>query len=157
MNLLANLVHQTSAQKFDIDFIHKICFKFLQRLDDNQNHLRVLSAKVRNILYFNIKYFTFVEKNSIIRNIQVCGKLLEYLSILSKQTGYDTILYGAHTEHYISVLLLHLDDEDESVQDAVQNALIKMNLLDPERLTKSCQNDLKKLTNTKRIEKILEL
>ena len=51
MNLLANLVHQTSAQKFDIDFIHKICFKFLQRLDDNQNHLRVLSAKVRNIIH----------------------------------------------------------------------------------------------------------
>ena len=59
MNLLANLVHQTSAQKFDIDFIHKICFKFLQRLDDNQNHLRVLSAKVRNKIYLKNKTLLF--------------------------------------------------------------------------------------------------
>ena len=47
MNLLANLVHQTTAQNFDVDFIHKVCYKFLQRLDDNQNYLRVLTAKVK--------------------------------------------------------------------------------------------------------------
>ena len=66
-------------------------------------------------------------------------------------------MYGAHSEHAISVLLLHLDDEDESVQEAVEKALIKMNSLDPDRLKKSCQDDLKKLTNSKRIEKLLEL
>ena len=68
MNLLANLLHEAHFQDFEIDFLHKIYIKYLQRLDDQQNSLRVLAAKV-NMFFF--------EKSSILRSWS-CRKYLNW-------------------------------------------------------------------------------
>lgn len=46
MNILANLLHEGQPDEFEIDFLHKIYYQFMQRLDDPQNALRILAAKV---------------------------------------------------------------------------------------------------------------
>lgn len=76
---------------------------------------------------------------------------------ITEQAGYDTQLYGAHIEHAISVLLLHLDDDHLGVQESVQSALVALYRLDPRRLKTAAESEMKKHTNSARIQFLLNL
>ena len=85
------------------------------------------------------------------------AEIFKMLESVTSSTGYDTTTYGAHTDHAISVLLLHLDDDDDAVQQAVTDALCQLHRLDSEKVHKLATNQLKKVTNSKRIDFLLKL
>ena len=70
---------------------------------------------------------------------------------------YDTQLYGAHSEHAVSVLILHLDDDHDPVQDAIQETLTKLHRLDSKRLKNHASKQKDKHSNPARINYILNL
>ncbi|EDQ87966.1 uncharacterized protein MONBRDRAFT_33000 [Monosiga brevicollis MX1] len=76
------------------DRLHKLYPDLLRRLDDSDNDVRLLT----------------------------CQAWIAYLRIMDHDT-YDNDLYKAHSEAIFRGLLIHLDDPDERVQDAVEAAL----------------------------------
>ena len=105
-----------------------------------------------NFLYHFLHRFFYT---NLFFNFQCSSRIFEMLKDLTLSSGYDTQLYGAHTEHAIKVLLLHLDDDESSVQNAVQTALESVQIIDPERVRKHAEIELKNHTNSKRITSLL--
>ena len=44
--LVSNLLHEISGQYLETDFLHKVVYKFLERLDDPHNDFRILATRV---------------------------------------------------------------------------------------------------------------
>eukprot|EP00730_Choanoeca_flexa_P002587 TRINITY_DN11104_c0_g1_i1.p1 TRINITY_DN11104_c0_g1~~TRINITY_DN11104_c0_g1_i1.p1 ORF type:complete len:854 (+),score=210.02 TRINITY_DN11104_c0_g1_i1:167-2728(+) len=82
------------------DQLHKLYPELLRRMDDSDNDVRLMT----------------------------CRAFEAYGAIMMDK--YDTELYKAHTSGILRGLLVHLDDPDSNVQDAVEKALavaIKIN------------------------------
>ncbi len=81
------------GQSCDQDFLHNMYPDFLKRLDDSCDDIRVAMCKTF-VAYFD------------------CFK-----------DGYEVGLYRAHLEAIYQGLLVHLDDPEKRIQDAVYGKL----------------------------------
>ncbi|CAI9739172.1 dynein axonemal assembly factor 5-like [Octopus vulgaris] len=110
--VLTRLLETMAAcQQIDYDTLHKIYPHLLKRLDDASDDIRVVVAT------------TF----------------LAYFDAFSDD--YDTDFYKAHLEVMYQGLLLHLDDSEKSIQDAILNVLKKAGHLKPAMENTAVENE----------------
>ncbi|CBY21682.1 unnamed protein product [Oikopleura dioica] len=125
--LVSNLLHEISGQYLETDFLHKVVYKFLERLDDPHNDFRILATRCAQRIY----------------------------SILDEKFhgNYDKQLYGAHTEHGAKVLVLHFEDENPDVKTAVYDALKCLIKLDQKRVEEIARE---KISNSSRLAQLFQ-
>ncbi|XP_014783487.1 dynein axonemal assembly factor 5 [Octopus bimaculoides] len=121
------LENMTACQQIDYDTLHKIYPHLLKRLDDACDDIRVVVAT------------TF----------------LAYFDAFSDD--YDTDLYKAHLEVMYQGLLLHLDDSEKSIQDAILNVLKKAGHLKPAMLVSEINKVKHKHRTTIYCDRLLSL
>ena len=93
-----------SVASFDPDELHKIVPELIKRLDDRENSIR----------------------------LSVTTTMLSLIDALPDP--YDSGLYRAHCDSLYEGLLIHLDDSEQEIQEAVFDVLKKAIRLCPESL-----------------------
>ncbi|KAK3090687.1 hypothetical protein FSP39_013747 [Pinctada imbricata] len=103
-------IFDTMGSDLGQDRLHNIYPDLLKRLDDSSNEVRII----------------------------VCKTFLAYLD--SFEDKYDTVLYRAHLEGMYKGLLIHLDDPDNKIQEAVLEVLKKIGSLHPGMLLQEVES-----------------
>ncbi|XP_050345777.1 dynein axonemal assembly factor 5 isoform X2 [Nymphalis io] len=110
--------------RFTAEILHKLYFVVIKRLDDS-------SDKVRSYA------------------VQTLCTLFE-----SRPELYDAAVFGAHIDASYSALLIHLDDNDETFQKEVLDALITLSDIDPQLLLKKVKSNIHLYRNKAAYERL---
>eukprot|EP00045_Choanoeca_perplexa_P009487 m.91812 g.91812 ORF g.91812 m.91812 type:complete len:863 (-) comp14918_c0_seq1:131-2719(-) len=108
------------------DQLHKLYPELLRRLDDSDNDVRLMT----------------------------CRAFQAYASIMT--TGYDVELYKAHTTGILRGMLIHLDDPNPAIQDAVQEALVVVSSVNKEQARECIEAVMTKHRSPTRCQRLLD-
>ncbi|XP_005100812.1 dynein assembly factor 5, axonemal [Aplysia californica] len=114
------------GSSLSMDRLHNMYPELLKRLDDSSDEIRLMMTKT----------------------------LLAYLDCF--EGGYDVSLYRAHLEAIYRGLLVHLDDPEGKIQEAVLAVLKRASELAPEMLIREVESVKHKHRSTTYCDKLIE-
>jgi len=121
------LVIQNCDRKIPPDRLHKIYMGLLKRLDDVGNVVRTSAACTITAVFSNTP------------------------------PDYDVEFFKVHLQNVYSVLLIHLDDQEEDIQEVIFDALREVGKLLPFCLIEECEKMKMKHRNSDLCEKLISI
>ncbi|XP_047529870.1 dynein axonemal assembly factor 5 [Vanessa atalanta] len=97
---------------FTADILHKLYFVVIKRLDDSSDKVRSYAVQTLCTLFG------------------------------SRPKPYDATVFGAHIDALYSAMLIHLDDNDETFQKEMLDALITLSDIDSQLLMKKLKSNI---------------
>ncbi|ELU05823.1 hypothetical protein CAPTEDRAFT_167239 [Capitella teleta] len=157
--LLQSQVLQADQQLMEV--LDDLCKQLRSNLDDDKADTRLLSCRVLSHLLTALstrldQHFLHNLYPDLLKRLDdssdnirraMCATLMDYFDCF--ESGFNVNLYRAHLEEMYKGLMVHLDDPDSSIQDAVLDVLKKASHIEPSHLMQEIDSVRHKHRSTK--------